>query len=198
MLRSPGILRRTTANPRRQTRRIMANCARMPDADETVTQRREQGLFVTTHWSVVLAAGLDESTIARNALEQLCRTYWYPLYVYTRRRGYGVEEAKDLTQEFFLRLIERKSLGQVEESRGRFRYFLLAALKHFLSDEWDKANALKRGGGLIFISLDAKDPEERYHLEPRDEVTPEKAYQRRWALTMLREVSPATSCRASR
>lgn len=157
----------------------------MADANDAAGQRREQGLFVTTHWSVVLAAGQDESSVARHALEQLCRTYWYPLYVYTRRRGYDVEEAKDLTQEFFLRLIERKSLGDVEESRGRFRYFLLAALKHFLSDEWDKANALKRGGGITFIPLDAQDPEERYHLEPRDESTPEKAYQRRWALTML-------------
>jgi len=157
----------------------------MPDADDPGTERREQGLFVTTHWSVVLAAGQDESSIARHALEQLCRTYWYPLYVYTRRRGYDVEEAKDLTQEFFLRLIERKSLGQVEENRGRFRYFLLAALKHFLSDEWDKAHARKRGGHVIFLSLDAQDPEERYHLEPQDAATPETAYQRRWAMTML-------------
>src|SRR5436190_4778279 len=157
----------------------------MAEPSNTPLPGQEPGLFVTTHWSVVLAAGQDESSIARHALEQLCRAYWYPLYVYTRRRGYDVEEAKDLTQEFFMRLIERKSLGGVEEKRGRFRYFLLAALKHFLSDEWDKANAIKRGGGLTFIPLDAQDPEDRYHLEPRDESTPESAYQRRWALTML-------------
>lgn len=146
---------------------------------------QEPGLFVTTHWSEVLAARVDESSVARHALEQLCRTYWYPLYVYTRRRGYDVEEAKDLTQEFFARLIAKNYLGDVEQGRGRFRYFLLAALKHFLSDEWDKATARKRGGGFKLIPLDELDPEERYHLEPRDEATPETAFQRRWALTLL-------------
>jgi len=157
----------------------------MPYGNDPNPPNREPALFVTTHWSVVLAAGLDESAVAHNALEQLCRTYWYPLYVYTRRRGYDVEEAKDLTQEFFARLIEKNFLGDVVQGRGRFRYFLLAALKHFLADEWDKATAQKRGGGWTFVSLDAQDPEARYHLEPRDEETPERAFQRRWALTLL-------------
>ena len=157
----------------------------MPNGNDPIPPSREPALFVTTHWSVVLAAGLDESAVASNALEQLCRTYWYPLYVYTRRRGYDVEEAKDLTQEFFARLIEKNFLGDVVQGRGRFRYFLLAALKHFLADEWDKATAQKRGGGWTFVSLDAQDPEARYHLEPRDEETPERAFQRRWALTLL-------------
>lgn len=157
----------------------------MAEPSNTPLPGQEPGLFVTTHWSVVLAAGLDESSVARNALEQLCRTYWYPLYVYTRRRGYDVEEAKDLTQEFFARLIAKNYLGAVEQGRGRFRYYMLAALKHFLSDEWDRATARKRGGGYKFIPLDELDPEERYHLEPRDESTPETAFQRRWALTLL-------------
>lgn len=157
----------------------------MSDGHDTLHRSPGPGLFVTTHWSVVLAAGLDESAVAGHALEQLCRTYWYPLYVYTRRRGYGVEEAKDLTQEFFLRVIEKNYLGSVVQGKGRFRYFLLAALKHFLSDEWDKATAQKRGGGRRIIPLDELDPEERYHLEPRDEETPERAFQRRWALTLL-------------
>jgi RNA polymerase sigma factor (sigma-70 family) len=157
----------------------------MAEPSNTPLPGQEPGLFVTTHWSVVLAAGVDESSVARNALEQLCRTYWYPLYVYARRRGYDVEEAKDLTQEFFARLIAKNSLGDVVQGRGRFRYYLLAALKHFLADEWDKTTARKRGGGFTFIPLDGLDPEERYHLEPRDEVTPEIAFQRRWALTLL-------------
>jgi DNA-directed RNA polymerase specialized sigma24 family protein len=132
-----------------------------------------------------MAAGLDESGAARKALDELARTYWYPLYVYTRRRGYDVEEAKDLTQEFFARLIEKNFLGDVVQGKGRFRYFLLAALKHFLSDEWDKATARKRGGGQVILSLDALDAEDRYHLEPADETTPERAFERRWALTLL-------------
>lgn len=164
----------------------MAYCSRMAAASHsTVPPPGGRALFVTTRWSVVLAAGLDESSIARDALETLCRAYWYPLYVYTRRRGYDVEEAKDMTQEFFARLIERNYLGDVQQGKGRFRYFLLAALKHFLSDEWDKATAQKRGGGAGFLSLDEFDPEARYHLEPRDEETPERAFQRRWALTLL-------------
>jgi RNA polymerase sigma-70 factor (ECF subfamily) len=157
----------------------------MAEANDTLYPEREPALFVTTHWSAVLAAGLDESGLARRALDELARTYWYPLYVYTRRRGYDVEEAKDLTQEFFARLIEKRYLGDVVQGKGRFRYFLLAALKHFLSDEWDKATAAKRGGGQILLSLDALDAEDRYHHEPRDEETPERAYERRWALTLL-------------
>jgi len=157
----------------------------MADANDTLHRSREPALFVTTHWSAVLAAGQDESAVARGALEELARTYWYPLYVYTRRRGYDVEEAKDLTQEFFARLIAKNYLGDVVQGKGRFRYFLLAALKHFLSDEWDKATAQKRGGGQSLLSLDALDAEERYHLEPPDEETPERAYQRRWAVTLL-------------
>ncbi len=157
----------------------------MSDGHDPLHRSPGPALFVTTHWSVVLAAGLNESDVAGHALEQLCRTYWYPLYVYTRRRGYGVEEAKDLTQEFFFRLIQKNYLGDVVQGKGRFRYFLLAALKHFLADEWDKATTQKRGGGHFIIPLDELNPEDRYHLEPRDDETPERAFERRWALTLL-------------
>src|SRR5262245_37897179 len=148
----------------------------MSEREDSMPKPREQELFVTTHWSVVLTAGLNETHASHAALEELCRAYWYPLYVYSRRRGYDVEEAKDLTQEFFARLIAKNYLGQVETGRGRFRYFLLAALKHFLSDEWDKKQAQKRGGGITFLSMDEQDPEERYLVEPRNEETPETAY----------------------
>jgi DNA-directed RNA polymerase specialized sigma24 family protein len=145
--------------------------------------------FVTTHWSVVLASANTDSLQARAALEQLCRTYWYPLYCYIRRRGYGHEDAQDLTQGFLLRWLESKSFARADASKGRLRSFLLAGLNHFLSDQWDRASAQKRGGGRPSFSLmDTQAGDERYRLEPVDEHTPEKLFERRWALTLLDQV----------
>jgi len=144
--------------------------------------------FTTTHWSVVLAAGRDSSPGAAQALERLCRTYWYPLYAYVRRRGHDAHEAQDLTQEFFARFLANHTLQSVDRNKGRFRAFLLAAINHFLTNEWKRGQTLKRGGGLSFISLDEATAEERYRLEPATDLTPEKVYERRWALTLLDQV----------
>src|ERR1044071_7909466 len=114
-----------------------------------------QGIFATTHWSVVLRAGDAADSQVASALEQLCRNYWYPLYAYVRRRGRVPEEARDLTQEFFARLLLRGSLRDVSREKGRFRSFLLASMNHFLADEWDRAHRQKRGGGASIIALDA-------------------------------------------
>ena len=145
-------------------------------------------IFTTTHWSVVLAAAQNDETQAHAALEKLCQTYWYPLYGYVRRCGHSLEDAQDLTQEFFARLLEKKFLAGVNESRGRFRSFLLASLKHFLANEWRRARAQKRGGGQIPISIDRMAAETTCHFELADQITPEKVYERRWALTLLDRV----------
>lgn len=144
--------------------------------------------FATTHWSVVLAAGQRESPAAASALEQVCRTYWYPLYAFIRRQGHTAEDAEDLTQGFFARLLQKDYLAEVSPQQGRFRSFLLAALKHFLADERDKALAQKRGGGQPLLSLDAQAAEARYRLEPTHELTPERFFERRWALSLLKQV----------
>ncbi len=141
--------------------------------------------FATTHWSVVLAAGQANTSKSAAALEQLCRTYWYPLYAFVRRRGYSPEDAQDLTQEFFRRLLARNYLGVAEPNKGKFRSFLLAGLKNLLADERDKANRLKRGGGHKPISFDAPAAEERYWLEPVDAMTPERLFERNWAAAAL-------------
>ena len=141
--------------------------------------------FAATHWSLVLAAGGDGTPAARAALEKLCRTYWPPLYAFVRRSGHAPADAQDLTQGFFLQLLQRNFLDGVDPCKGRFRSFLLAALQHHLSNERDRARAQKRGGGLAPISIDAQDAEGRYLLEPADPMTPEKLYERRWALTVL-------------
>ena len=141
--------------------------------------------FATTHWSVVLGATNSDAPGAAEALEQLCRTYWYPLYAYVRRQGYSPEDTEDFTQGFFACFLEKNYLAQVARERGKFRSFLLASLRRFLSDERDRARALKRGGGPIPLSLDAENAEDRYQKEPADEFTPEKLYERRWALTAL-------------
>ena len=141
--------------------------------------------FRTTHWSVVLLARRDDTVRAESALAELCRAYWYPLYAYARRLGRSPEDAQDLTQEFFARLIGKRWLDRADQARGRFRSFLLAAFKHFLADEWDHDRAFKRGGGQTLLALDGLDAEERYRLEPTDIATPEAIYDRRWALTVL-------------
>jgi RNA polymerase sigma factor (sigma-70 family) len=144
--------------------------------------------FALTRWSVVLAAGRGESVHSRDALEQLCRTYWHPIYAFVRRRGYSPPDAQDLTQEFFARLLEKNYLGNVDRSKGRFRSFLLASLKHFLANEWDKAKAQKRGGHHVLIPIDVRSAETSYALEPVENVTPETIFERRWALALLQNV----------
>jgi RNA polymerase sigma factor (sigma-70 family) len=141
--------------------------------------------FATTRWSVVLAAGQPGSPQAQAALETLCRTYWYPLYAYLRRRGYPPEDAQDLTQEFFARLLEKNLSAQADRAKGKFRSFLLMTLNHFLSDERERAGTCKRGGNIRFLSLDEEAPETRYRLEPPDEQTPEKLFERSWARAIL-------------
>lgn len=144
--------------------------------------------FSTTHWSVVLAAGADSSPGARQALEVLCRAYWYPLYASVRRRGHSPEDAQDLTQAFFARLLENDSLRAADPARGRFRTFLLTALKNFMHAEWEKGRAEKRGGGHALISLDEQNAEGRYLAEPVDGLTPERLFEKRWAATLLERV----------
>jgi len=147
--------------------------------------RPAAGLFVTTHWSVVLAAGGTKSPEAIEALEKLCRTYWYPLYAYVRRKGHNVDDAQDLTQEFFARLLARNYLSVADRNKGKFRSFLLGSLEHFLAHEWTKAHAQKRGGGQSIFSLDEQGAENRYLLEPAHALTAEKIFARRWATTLL-------------
>ena len=146
---------------------------------------RSAAQFTTTHWSVVLAAGDVASPQATEALEKLCRTYWYPLYVYVRRKGYSADDAQDLTQEFFARLLARNYLSVANRNKGKFRSFLLGSLEHFLAREWTKAHAQKRGRGQPSFSLDEMDAENRYLLEPAHELTAEKIFDRRWATTLL-------------
>ena len=156
-------------------------------SDGVEPSAKVSGLFTTTHWSVVLAAEQSESPQAAQALEQLCRTYWYPLYAYVRRRGYGPEDAQDLTQEFFLRLLRKDYLAQVDPRKGKFRSFLLAAINHFLANEWDRANAVKRGGRVTFLALDHDSAEQRL-AEISLERSPEQIFERCWALAFLQEV----------
>jgi RNA polymerase sigma factor (sigma-70 family) len=141
--------------------------------------------FRTTHWSVVLLAGQGGSPEATEALEKLCRTYWYPLYAYIRRRGYDSQQAQDLTQEFLLHLLEKNYLARADRHRGKFRSFLLAALNHFLANDQRRGRAAKRGGGRPLLSLDEAGMETRYAAEAATGLTPEKIYEQRWALTLL-------------
>ena len=143
------------------------------------------GRFATTHWSVVRAAGRPGSVHYRQALETLCRTYWFPLYVYLRRRGYDRESAQEHTQAFFARLLEKHSVRLADPKRGKFRSFLLMSLKNFLADERDRERAKKRGGGRKIFSLDFENAEGRYALEPADRLDPQKVFERSWALTVL-------------
>jgi len=157
-------------------------------AESSHTQPPDGARFEATRWSIVVAAGAADSQRAHRALEHLCTAYWYPLYAFVRRQGHSPHDAQDLTQEFFARLLARNFVGDADPAKGRFRSFLLGALKHFLSDEWDRARAQKRGGGQQPISLDAESAETRYRLEPADESSAEKIYERRWALALLDQV----------
>lgn len=144
--------------------------------------------FTTTHWSVVLSARDRKSPQSERALAALCETYWFPLYAYVRRSGHTSHDAQDLTQDFFARLLEKDFLKDVQQTRGKFRSFLLAALKHHLSHQRERARTKKRGRGLVPFSLDFADAENRYNLEPEDPATPERLFERRWALTLLDRV----------
>ena len=159
---------------------------KMPEGTER-NSTPGQSSFATTHWSVVLAAGDISSPDYTRALSTLCQTYWYPLYVYLRRWGCDREQAEDYTQDFFASLLERQGIGKADPKQGKFRSFLLASLKHFLADEWDRSQAQKRGGGKKVFSLDIEDGETRYHCEPADNLSPEKLFERYWALEVLKQ-----------
>ena len=135
----------------------------------------------------MLAAGGSDQSGAAEALEKLCRAYWYPLYVYVRRQN-SPEDAQDLTQEFFARLLEKNYLAKADRDRGRFRTFLLGSLKNFMVNEWKRAGRLKRGGGLEFLSIDTDVAEHRYAAEPASESNPDAAYEQRWAVTLIEQV----------
>lgn len=150
--------------------------------------RADAGQFASTHWSVVLAVGSRDDRRSREALAKLCATYWYPLYAFVRRQGFGPEDAEDLTQGFFAHLLEREALATVDRAKGKFRSFLLASLRHFLADERDRAQAQKRGGGCAPVPLDAIYAEKRYALEPADPTSPDKLFERNWVLALMEQV----------
>lgn len=141
--------------------------------------------FATTRWTVVLQAGHRSSPESTRALEELCRTYWFPLYAYVRRTGRSREDAEDLTQSFLSEFLRSPALEGLAAERGRFRAYLLACLKHFLANAWDHAQRQKRGGGVVHLSLDWEDADERFHQLPPDNATPEAAFDREWALSLL-------------
>jgi len=145
-------------------------------------------IFATTHWTVVLAAGQRHTPQADGALEELCKTYWFPLYAYVRRRGHAKADAEDLVQMFFARLLEKNFLANLDSEKGKFRAFLLAALKHFLANEWDKSQAQKRGGGAAHLSLDWQTADTKFQVAATNEPSPDKAFDREWALALLAKV----------
>ena len=142
-------------------------------------------VFRTTQWSMVLAAGSDDTLQSMAALEELCKRYWFPLYAYVRRRGYSHADAADLTQAFFALILEKHSLAGVLPGPARFRSFLLTALKNFLANEWESANRIKRGGGRKLISLDDDSADELYRKEAADGASPDKLFDKRWALSVI-------------
>ena len=155
-------------------------------------------VFATTHWSVVLTAGEGDSAPSQRALETLCTAYWYPIYVYVRRKGHGPDDAEDLTQEFFAQLIAKDHLRLADREKGKFRTFLLAMLDQFLANERSRARRQKRGGQFQFVSLDQQAPEERYALEPADDSgTPEEIFLRHWALTLLQKSTDALAAKCA-
>jgi len=145
-------------------------------------------LFVTTRWTVIVAAGGGATPEAEAALQELCRTYWYPLYAYVRRQGWNREDSEDLTQAFFAKTLANTDLSALDSEKGRFRAFLLASLKHFLANEWDKLRAQKRGGGQVLLPLDWQSADTLYSITPADNLSPDKLYDRAWAITLLERV----------
>jgi len=166
----------------------MPSTAEHSSPDSSAPSGSRSGRFATTHWSVVIAAGRRQTPESDTALASLCEIYWYPLYVYVRRQGQQPAEAQDLTQEFFARVLEKHYLKAADRERGRFRTFLLTALKRFLQNERKRAAAQKRGGGRPTLSIDFESGEERFQRELSDDWTPERVYERRWALTLLDHV----------
>lgn len=145
-------------------------------------------VFATTHWTVVLAAGRRHTPQSDHALEELCRTYWFPLYAYVRRRGHTKADAEDLTQAFFARFLAKNYLEGLSAERGRFRAFLLASLKNFLTNEWKKSQRLKRGGGDTVLSLDWETADTKFQVASTAEPSPDKAFDREWAVALLAHV----------
>lgn len=158
---------------------------RAPAPEPTTADRAG---FTSTHWSVVLAAGQGTSVQKSEALERLCRSYWYPLYAFVRRRGYAPHEAQDLTQSFFARLLDKEYLKTVDRTKGKFRSFLLASLEHFLANEWRRTQAQKRGGQVSFISIDDDSPERQYLQLTATGLTPEQIFEQQWATALLDQV----------
>lgn len=157
----------------------------MSTPEQTVAEPLSHQRFTTTHWSVVLEAGGSASPEAAAALAKLCQTYWPPVYSFLRRSGRSPEDSKDLTQEFFRRLLEKQTLKALDRDKGRFRSFLLVVLKRFLAAERDRAHCQKRGGGVPLVSLDDDDAERRHMAEVADDRTPETVFEKRWALALL-------------
>jgi RNA polymerase sigma factor (sigma-70 family) len=143
--------------------------------------------FHTTRWTIVMRAAQSQAQGGQSALAELCRLYWYPLYMFARRRGHSADDAQDLTQGFFLHLLEQRALSGVDRLKGKFRSFLLASFQNHLSDQADRARRVKRGGDQEFVQLDAEEAEERYRLEPAEFLTAEKMFDARWAMTLLAE-----------
>ncbi len=158
-----------------------------PPADTPSPPAAPRARFATTRWTMVLAAGRRSSPAAARALEDLCRAYWYPLYAYVRRRGHAKADAEDLTQAFFARLLEKDFLRSAAREKGRFRTFMLVAFQRFCANEWDRARAQKRGGGQVVLSLNIDTAERRYHAEPADELSADRIFERRWALTLIEQ-----------
>jgi RNA polymerase sigma-70 factor (ECF subfamily) len=152
------------------------------------SDRHASAQFPTTHWSRVFSAGDPADPVARAALEELCRDYWFPLYAFVRRRGHATHEAEDLVQGFLADLLERGDLVALDRSEGRFRSFLRAACEHYLCNRLDHDRAAKRGGGVKIVPIDRLASEERYGREPAHDLTPERLFERHWALTLLARV----------
>lgn len=146
------------------------------------------GLFATTRWTIVMNAGGADDPLATAALEELCGAYWFPLYAYVRRRGHGKEDAEDIVQRFFEKLLNRRDLEGLDAGKGRFRAFLLASMKHHLSNEYDRAHAVKRGGMVSHLPLDWETADTRYQLADQDSFSPDAAFDREWALALLERV----------
>jgi RNA polymerase sigma factor (sigma-70 family) len=175
-----------TAAARRYARFVSTSAQADPPLTSKM-ERPQHAAFVTTHWSVVLTAAGSDTTRAHDALAKLCQTYWPPLYAFARRRGSSPEDAQDLTQGFFEHLLERNAVAAVSPEKGRFRSFLLASFSNFISGEWTRANAQKRGGGKT-VSLDTHDAETWLTQQPANDFTPERAFELRWAISLLEEV----------
>jgi RNA polymerase sigma factor (sigma-70 family) len=152
---------------------------------------RRDARFLSTRWTMVARARAGTETEMAGAMSEICRTYWYPLFAYVRRSGYGREEAEDLTQEFFARLLEKNTLAKAQEEKGKLRTFLLTVLKRFMIGEWKRASAEKRGGGQEPIPINFDEGEERYGHEPVDHATPDQIYEKQWAVTLLGRVLEA-------